>query len=48
VDASGNAQLAWVETTAQGERRLLDEPEVSAWKRLSVWFLGFLPIESQL
>ena len=48
VDASGNARVTWVEVTGQGERRLPNEPEVGAWKRLSVWFLGLLPIESQL
>jgi putative cardiolipin synthase len=48
VDGSGNARIVWVETGPQGERRLDDEPEVGAWKRLSVWFLGLLPIESQL
>ena len=48
VEADGRARLAWVETDAQGEHRLLEEPEVSAWRRLTVWFLGVLPIESQL
>jgi putative cardiolipin synthase len=47
VDAGG-AHIVWVEKGAQGERRLVDEPEVTAWKRFSVWFLGLLPIESQL
>jgi cardiolipin synthase C len=48
VDASGNAHIEWVETSAEGERRYTDEPEVSTMRRLSVWFLGLLPIESQL
>jgi len=48
VDASGDARLAWVETGEEGVRRRLEEPEVSAWRRFSVWFLGLLPIESQL
>jgi putative cardiolipin synthase len=46
--ASGGAHMVWVETGAQGERRLLEEPGVSAWRKFSVWFLGLLPIESQL
>jgi len=48
VDASGRAHIEWVETGAEGERRYVNEPEVSAMRRLSVWFLGLLPIESQL
>jgi putative cardiolipin synthase len=48
VDASGRARITWVEKGAQGEKRLEDEPEVGAWRRFSVWFLGLLPIESQL
>jgi len=46
--ASGGARIAWVETGAEGERQLLEEPGVSAWRKFSVWFLGLLPIESQL
>lgn len=48
VDSSGGAKLTWVESGPQGEHRLYEEPEVSAWRRLSVWFLGLLPIEPQL
>ncbi len=48
ADASGNAHIEWVETSADGERRYTEDPEVSAMRRLSVWFLGLLPIESQL
>jgi putative cardiolipin synthase len=48
VQADGKASLVWIETTASGVRRLQDEPEVSAWRRFGVWFLGLLPIESQL
>jgi putative cardiolipin synthase len=48
VDSSGRARLEWIETGDEGERRLAGEPEVSAWRLLSVWFLGLLPIESQL
>jgi putative cardiolipin synthase len=38
----------WIETGAEGVRQRLEEPEVSAWRKLGVWFLGLLPIESQL
>lgn len=48
VDTSGDTRIAWVETGAEGVRRRTEEPEVSAWRRFSVWFLGLLPIESQL
>lgn len=48
VDASGSAHIAWNETGAGGTRRRLQEPEVSGWRKFSVWFLGLLPIESQL
>jgi len=37
-----------VETGAGGVRQLTEEPEVSTWRKFSVWFLGLLPIESQL
>jgi len=48
VDADGNARLVWIESTASGTRQHLEEPEVSAWRQFGVWFLGLLPIESQL
>ncbi len=48
VDASGDAHVEWVESTADGQRRYDSDPEVSAMRRISVWFLGLLPIESQL
>ncbi len=48
VDASGNARIAWNETSAGGTRQHLQEPQVSGWRKFSVWFLGLLPIESQL
>jgi hypothetical protein len=37
-----------VETGSDGVRHRLEEPGVSEWRRFSVWFLGLLPIESQL
>jgi len=48
ADASGGKRIIWVETGAEGVRTLTEEPEVSTWRRFSVWFLGLLPIESQL
>jgi len=48
VDGSGRAQIVWIETGDSGVRRRTSEPEVSAWKKLGVWLLGLLPIESQL
>jgi putative cardiolipin synthase len=48
VDGSGSSRIVWVESGPEGIRQRTGEPEVSAWRRFSVWFLGLLPIESQL
>jgi cardiolipin synthase C len=48
ADASGNKRIAWMEAGAGGVRQLTEEPEVSNWRKFGVWFLGLLPIESQL
>jgi putative cardiolipin synthase len=48
VDGSGPARIAWIETSAEGVRQRLEEPGVSTWRKVTVWFLGLLPIESQL
>jgi len=48
VDAGGKARLVWIESTANGPVQHAEEPEVSVWRQLGVWFLGLLPIESQL
>jgi putative cardiolipin synthase len=48
VDPDGRARLVWNETTAAGNVQLRDEPEVGVMRQLGVWFLGLLPIESQL
>jgi putative cardiolipin synthase len=49
VEADGGAHLVWTETTPAGTvRQHAQEPDVSAWRRFGVWFLGLLPIESQL
>ena len=46
--ADGRLQLVWIETSAEGVRQRFEEPGVSPWRKLGVWFLGLLPIESQL
>ena len=48
VDGAGHQQLVWVETREQDVQRHLSEPDVTGWQRFKVWFLGLLPIESQL
>jgi putative cardiolipin synthase len=46
--ANGTTKIVWIDTHADGTQAELDEPDVSALKRLGIWFLGLLPIESQL
>ncbi|MGH8767367.1 MAG: phospholipase D family protein [Burkholderiales bacterium] len=41
-------KLEWVEREDDGEVRYDAEPQVGAWRRLGVWFMSWLPIESQL
>jgi cardiolipin synthase C len=48
ADETGRKQLVWIETGEKGVRRLTEEPGVSTWRRMGVWFLGILPIESML
>ena len=48
VDASGQSRLVWIETRDDGVRRRTSEPDVPVWKKLWIWLLGLLPIESQL
>jgi len=49
VDAAGNRRIVWIDTAADGTVTELDrEPGLSAGRRISIWFLGLLPIESQL
>jgi len=48
VASDGRTHLVWTETTPSGVVQRQDEPEVSTWRLLGVWFLGLLPIESQL
>ncbi|CAG4888949.1 phospholipase D family protein [Paraburkholderia saeva] len=47
-DANGKKRIVWIDTAADGTVKELDEPDVSAMKRVGIWFLGLLPIESQL
>ena len=47
-DASGSKRIVWMGNGTDGVRQLTEEPEVSTWRKFSVWFLGLLPIESQL
>lgn len=49
TDPAGKGRLKWIQTDADGKVTELDhEPEVSAARRMEVWFLGLFPIESQL
>ena len=41
-------QLSWHEAGSDGEKVYHDEPQTSLWRRMSVWFIGLLPLESQL
>ncbi|MGQ0577905.1 MAG: phospholipase D family protein [Betaproteobacteria bacterium] len=42
------SKLEWVERKDDGEMRYDTEPQVGGWRRLVVWLLSWLPIESQL
>ncbi|GAA5175655.1 phospholipase D family protein [Niveibacterium umoris] len=48
ADETGRQRLVWIEQGAEGSRTLTEEPETGVLRRLGVWFLGLLPIESQL
>ncbi|NVI03103.1 phospholipase D family protein [Paraburkholderia youngii] len=49
ADANGSNRIVWIDTTENGAVTELDsEPDVSLGRRTSVWFMGLLPIESQL
>jgi putative cardiolipin synthase len=47
-DANGSKRIVWIDTDANGKETELDEPDVSGLKRVGIWFLGLLPIESEL
>jgi putative cardiolipin synthase len=49
TDANGSRKIVWIDTAADGTVRELDtEPETTVLRRTGVWFMGLLPIESQL
>jgi putative cardiolipin synthase len=48
TDANGTSRIVWIDTAPDGKVSELDEPGVSSMKRVGIWFLGLLPIESQL
>lgn len=47
-DANGKNQVVWIDTKPDGTTTESDEPGVSTMQRVGIWFLGLLPIESQL
>lgn len=44
----GSQQTMWIERGPEGERRLSSEPEVGLARRIGVWLIGLLPVESLL
>jgi putative cardiolipin synthase len=47
-DANGKKRMVWIDTAPDGTTVELDEPGVSGMKRVGIWFLSLLPIESEL
>lgn len=48
-NADGSQHVVWIDTDANGAVTTLDsEPDVSTFRRATIWMLGLLPIESQL
>ncbi|RFU46539.1 phospholipase D family protein [Paraburkholderia sp. DHOC27] len=47
-DANGKTRIVWIDTRPDGTTAELSEPDVTTMKRIGIWFLGLLPIESQL
>jgi cardiolipin synthase C len=47
-DANGKTRIVWIDTKPDGSTTESGEPGVSTMKRVGIWFLGLLPIESQL
>jgi len=45
---SGSGRLEWVSEENGREIRHTTEPNSSIWRRMGVWFMSLLPIESQL
>jgi putative cardiolipin synthase len=49
TDQTGKSRLVWIQTGVDGSTTEFDtEPDASAWRRMEVWLLGLLPIDSQL
>ena len=48
VSENGSERLVWIDNTDGKVREYDSEPGVSALRKFGVWFLGLLPIESQL
>ena len=48
TDANGTSRIVWIDTAPDGKKTESSEPGVSGMKRVGIWFLGLLPIESQL
>ncbi|MDR8401452.1 phospholipase D family protein [Paraburkholderia sp. USG1] len=48
TDANGTSRIVWIDTAPDGKVTESDEPGVSGMKRVGIWFLGLLPIESEL
>jgi cardiolipin synthase C len=47
-DSNGTSRLVWIQTADDGTVTKFDkEPEASTMRRVEIWFLGLLPIESQ-
>ncbi|MDR5740446.1 MULTISPECIES: phospholipase D family protein [unclassified Caballeronia] len=49
ANGDGSQHMVWIDTDADGTTKTLEhEPDVSSFKRATIWMLGILPIESQL
>ncbi len=48
TDGNGTSRIVWIDTAPDGKVTESDEPGVSGIKRVGIWFLGLLPIESEL
>jgi len=49
AEPNGSSRIVWIDTAGDGTVTELDtEPDVSFMRRAGAWFLGLLPIESQL
>lgn len=48
IELDGNGSLRWKINRAGQEIIYEDEPYVGFWSKLSVWFIGLLPVESFL